>query len=76
MMTNYSETNDYLMVCRVIGKDQKGNPIFDNSCIDFICKRDSCSCSTLTTPKADLMFEAGGSEWVAVTPARLDRLQS
>ena len=76
MMNNYSETNDYLMVCRVIGKDRNGSPIFDNSCTDFICKLDTCACSAPSTKKVDFMFEAGGSEWAAVTPARLDRLQT
>lgn len=76
MMTNYSETNDYLMVCRIIGRDKLGNPVFDHSCTDFICKMDACSCSAPKTNKVDFTFEAGGLEWAAVTPARLDRLQS
>lgn len=75
MITNYSETSNYLMICRILGKDKTGNPIFDDSCLDFICKLDVCSCST-PKAKVNYTFNAGGFEWAAVQPARLDRLRA
>lgn len=63
------------MICRILGKDKTGNPIFDDSCLDFICKLDVCSCST-PKAKVNYTFNAGGFEWAAVQPARLDRLRA
>lgn len=45
MITNFSEINKYKMVCRILGRDKAGKPIFDNATLDFICKADTCSCS-------------------------------
>lgn len=44
MITNYSEIEDYVMVCRVLGKDRSGKAVFDESCLEFVCKNEACTC--------------------------------
>ncbi len=74
MITNYSQINDYLMVCRVIGKEKTGKPIFEDKCLDFICKGDICSCSN-ASPKILDIFKTHNQEWAIVNPVRLDKLE-
>lgn len=32
------------MVCRVLGKDRSGKAVFDESCSEFTCKNEACTC--------------------------------
>lgn len=70
---DYGETDNYLMMCRIIGQDQNGNYIFPDDCYEYICDRSYCCRKNIQVSE---IMHKNDQKWALIRPKKLRDIPS